>query len=92
MATVQGNALKETRFTGSEDVERWIKRFEMAVRIDKLSDDEADGLALKLNGPGLTASEKTSAVSIKDALREAYGKRFPFHLLLASGCNSSTAE
>ena len=69
MATVQGNALKEIgRFTGSEDVEHWIKHFEMAVRVDKLS-DEADALTLKLDGPaydtwaGLTALERTSTVS-----------------------------
>ena len=81
MASVRGNALKEiSRFMGSEDVERWIRRFEMAIRIDRLQEEEADALALKLDGPaydtwaGLSPLAQAEAEEIKAALRKAYGK------------------
>ena len=81
MASVQNNAMREIgRFSGSEDVERWINRFEMAVRIDGLQTGEADALALKLDGAaydtwnGLSQTEQGDASKIKQALRRAYGK------------------
>ena len=52
----------------------------MALHIDKLQTEEADALAMKLDGPaydtcaGLSTTAHASAASIKAALRKAYGK------------------
>ena len=81
MTVVQGSEMREVgRFAGSDDVERWISWFEMAVQIDKLQEEEADALAMKLDGPAydtwtkLSRSVQSQAAAIKTALRKAYGK------------------
>ena len=74
-------ALKEiTKFTGQEDVERWIDQFELAIRLDGKQSEEADLLAMRLDGvaydmwKGLNAADQASAETVKAALRRVYGK------------------
>ncbi len=81
MSTVAGTAMREIgKFAGDDDVERWIKRFEMAVRIDKIEEVAADAMALKLEGAaydtwnGLSVCDQGDIDKIKQALRKAYGK------------------
>ena len=72
---------KISNFSGEEDVERWIDKFEVAVRIDGKEDKETDLLAMYLEGPaydtwkGLTPAEKSDAKAIKDSLRDVFGLR-----------------
>ena len=68
-------------FDGSEDIERWIHRFELAVELDDKEDIEAKLLTMKLAGPafdtwsGLPEKDKDNAPQIKNALRKVYGMR-----------------
>lgn len=68
-------------FTGLEDVERWIDRFELAIEIDGLEDKEAQILSMYLKGPAydtwksLGSVQRKSAPAIKSALREVYGMK-----------------
>lgn len=72
--------LKKLRnFEEGEDLERWLDRFELAVRIDGEEKNEASWLPMFLTGSSydtwknLTNLEKIDAKSIKDALRNVYG-------------------
>jgi len=77
------NAVKQTGiFDGSSDVERWINRLEMALRIDEVPDGKhADVFAINLRGAAydtwnnLATAKKTDAAAIKIALREVFGLR-----------------
>ena len=74
-------ALKQLgNFSGGEDVNRWLDRFEVALRIDQLMENEADMLVMRLDGAaydtwrGLSGSQQRSAEDIKTALRRVFGK------------------
>jgi len=76
------NALKHIPcFDGSDDIERWIHRFELAVELDDKEDMESKLLTMKLSGPafdtwnGLREEDKENATEIKNALRKIYGMR-----------------
>lgn len=77
------NALKRAGiFDGSDDVERWIDRMEMALRIDELPEEKhADAIAMNLSGPAydtwknMAAAQQTDATAIKAALRGVFGLR-----------------
>lgn len=80
-AVVKLNALKRVgRFSGGTDVERWIDRMELALRVDEIPDARhADVFALNLEGPafdtwkGLSADKKTDVAAIKAELRVVFG-------------------
>ena len=85
-------ALKKIEdFTGTEDVERWIDRFEFAVEIDEVKNKEAEIISMYLRGPaydtwkGLTTEAKKDAARIKQALRRVYGmkRRDAWHAALS---------
>ena len=69
-------------FDGTEDVERFIDRFEFAVTVDELdSKKEASYLAMHLRGAaydmwkGMEASGRNHVEKIKQTLRDTYGVR-----------------
>lgn len=75
------------RFSGNDDVEQWLDRFEVAVKLtEKPADDAAkkklmaEYVPLMLDEPAfstwqqLTDKEKDDFASISDALRRVYGK------------------
>ncbi len=69
------------RFAGEDDVEWWIDRFQVALRIDGVTEEkEADMLIMQLDGPaydtwrGLPARQQDEAGCIKAALRRVFGK------------------
>lgn len=69
-------------YDGTEDVERFIDRFEFAVTVDGLDDKkEASYLAMHLRGAaydmwkGMEAIHKHDVTKIKQALRDTYGVR-----------------
>ena len=72
---------KIENFSGDVDVERWIDRFELAVKIDDLKKREAQVLSMHLSGAAydtwknLRSDQKEDATEIKTALRNAYGLR-----------------
>ena len=75
-------ALKKiSNFTGLEDVERWIDRFELAVEVDELADKEGRILPMHLSDAAydtwknLPTEDKYKAEAIKTALRNAFGLR-----------------
>ena len=81
--TTKLNALKRAGiFDGSNDVERWIDRMEMALRIDEVPESKhADALAMSLAGPAydtwknMAYEKKADAAAIKTALRNVFGLR-----------------
>lgn len=75
-------ALKRiNNFTGEEDVERWIGKFELAIEIDGKEDKEAQVLCMFLADSAydvysnLSDADKRDAAAIKAALRNAFGLR-----------------
>ena len=67
-------------FAGDADIERWVDRMEMALRIDGIpAEQHADVLALHLEGPaydtwkGLSEMQKQSSTAIKAKLRAVFG-------------------
>ena len=80
-AKVKLNALKSVgNFSGNTDVERWLKRMEMALRIDKVAEEShADVIGLHLEGAafdtwqGLSAAQQADSEAIKAELRSVYG-------------------
>ena len=75
-------ALKKIdNFSGVEDVERWIGKFELAIDIDGKKDKEAQILCMFLNDSAydvynnLSDEDKQDAAAIKGALRNAFGLR-----------------
>ena len=67
-------------FDGTEDVDRFIDRFEFAVTVDETEiNKQASQLALHLNGSafdvfqGMTTDDKKDVGKIKEALRTTYG-------------------
>ena len=81
VTTVKLHALKRVgMFAGETDVERWIDRIELAMRIDGVPESKhADVLSLHLEGPaydswkGLAADKKQDAAAIKAELRTVFG-------------------
>jgi hypothetical protein len=77
------NAVKQIgTFDGTEDVERWINRLEMAIRIDEVPNNKhADVLAMSLRGAAyatytnLSAAKQADAAAIKVSLRGVFGLR-----------------
>lgn len=75
------NALKSVgNFAGDTDVERWIERMDLALRIDGIPDDRhADVMALHLEGAafdtwkGLSVDKKMNVAAIKAELRAVFG-------------------
>ena len=67
------------KYSGEDDVERWIDRFQLAVEIDELSSKEAQLLSMLLCDEAydvwknLSADDKKDASKIKTALRKAFG-------------------
>ena len=67
------------KYSGDEDVERWIDRFELAVEIDELSSREEQVLAMLLTNEAydvwknLSAADKKDPSAIKQALRKTFG-------------------
>ena len=78
---VKLNALKKVgSFSGEGDVERWLDRLELAMRIDGIPEDShADVLSLHLEGAaydtwkGMEAAAKSDANKIKAELRSVFG-------------------
>ena len=74
-------ALKKLEmFDGTEDVDRFIDRFEFAVTVDEIeTNKQASQLALHLGGSafdvwkGMTTDDKKDVGRIKEALRTTYG-------------------
>lgn len=72
---------KISDFSGDEDLERWLDRFEQAVEIDELEAKEGKVLSMHLSGPAydtwknLPKADKYNAIAIKVALRTAFGMR-----------------
>lgn len=68
-------------YDGTSDVERWINRFELAVKLDGLTDREADVLSMYVDGSAydtwhrLTDEAKSDPSIIKSELRKVYGMR-----------------
>lgn len=77
------NAVKQIGvFDGTEDIERWINRLEMALRIDEVpTNKHADVMAMNLRGPAydtwknLASVKQADAAAIKVALRDVFGLR-----------------
>ena len=75
------HALKSVgNYDGSTDVERWLSRVELALRINGIPDgSHADVLALHLAGAahdtwqGMAADKRTDIEAIKSELRAVYG-------------------
>lgn len=80
-AAVKLNALKRVgNYSGDTDVERWVDRIELALRIDNVpTDRHADVIALHLEGAaydtwkGLATERKSDAAAIKAELRTVFG-------------------
>jgi hypothetical protein len=78
---VKLHALKRVAmFSGDTDVERWVDRMELALRIDSIpTESHADVLSLQLEGPaydtwkGLSTLQKADAAAIKAELRSVFG-------------------
>ena len=78
---VKLHALKQVgRFDGTGDVERWIDRMELALRIDDVPESRhADVLALHLERDGydtwkgMTENDRKDADKIKHQLRLVFG-------------------
>ena len=75
-------ALKSVEvFDGTEDVERWIDRMELAIELDGMTHKAANIFAINLRGnaydtwKGLTPEEKEDVDAIKAVLRRVYGLR-----------------
>ena len=69
-------------FDGTEDVERFVDRFEFAVNVDELPDNkQASYLAMHLTGKafdvwkGMTKSDQKDVGKVKEVLRKTYGIR-----------------
>jgi hypothetical protein len=75
------NALKRVgTFNGESDVERWLDKMELALRIDAIAEDQhTDVLSLHLEGAaydtwkGLSAANKADTAAIKTELRSVFG-------------------
>ena len=75
-------ALKKlNNFTSDEDVERWLGKFDLAIKIDGKEDVEAQVLCMFLNESAfdvynnLPLEARQDAVAIKATLRNAFGMR-----------------
>ena len=98
------HALKQVgNFSGDTDVERWIDRIEMALRIDQVPAElQADALAMNLEGAaydawkGLSTEKKKDVASIKAAFRSVFGLRrmaaWEFALSLGEIAPGDTAD
>lgn len=68
-------------YTGNEDVERWIDRFELAIELDELSDKEANILSMHLGEAAYDAwknlpkDKRLDAEEVKEMLRSTFGLR-----------------
>lgn len=75
------HALKQVgNYDGSTDVERWLARVELALRIDRIPDSShADVLALHLEGAAhdtwqrMAEDKRTDVAAIKSELRAVFG-------------------
>ena len=75
------NALKHVgNFAGETDIEQWLDRMELAIRIDGIPvENHADILALHLQGAaydtwkGLSTASRQDAAAIKAELRKVFG-------------------
>ena len=86
LAGQEMKALKKVgNFTGTEDVERWIDRFELAIEIDGLDigekNKEAQVLSMLLDGAAydtwknMPEPARKDAAKIKSVLRATFGLR-----------------